>query len=183
MKYARAGMSLFELLVVMTIIGVVYSVAIFSLDKKEIMKTDTTLLNLKKNLSAFGHTGKIQMICDLEGKECRVVTENDKIASKLKLISEGKVTRYGIDRFGELYPMDPTIVHANSKTEQASFTYTLYPDGTATALILKDDKNFYLYTPLGDELPFVTDSEEALKDFLYNEAHYPLKMDDYYAMP
>jgi len=167
----------------MMIIGIVYSVAMFTMDKKEVTKTDISLLSLKKNLSAFEHTGTIKMVCDLSGRECRVTTQNNKSVTKIKLLSHGNITRYGIDRFGELYPMDPSIIHTNSTTEQASFTYTFYADGTTTALILKDDKNFYLYTPLGGDAPFVTDSEEELKNVLYNEAHYPLKRDDYYAMP
>lgn len=183
MKSSRAGMSLFELLIVMMIIGIVYSVAMFTMDKKEIAKTDISLLSLKKNLSALEHTGTIKLICDLSGNECRVTAQNNKSETKIKLLSDGKIRRYGIDRFGDLYPMDPSIVHANSKTEQASFTYTLYADGTTTALIVKDDKNFYLYTPLDRDAPFVTDSEEELKNVLYNEAHYPLKRDDYYAVP
>ena len=54
---SRRGMTLFELLIVMMIVGIVYSISIISLNKEKISASTMNLSNLKSTLLALEHTG------------------------------------------------------------------------------------------------------------------------------
>lgn len=183
MKNGRSGMTLFELLVVMSIVGIVYSIGIFAMDKKDFTTSDISLPTLKKALSALEHTGKITLFCHSGCDECTVLTDHGKNTLSVRLRSSGEITRYGFDRFGELHPLGPVVTRVHGKMEEGCFAYSLYPDGTSSPLIVKEANRFYAYTPLGGDVPFVTDSEEALKDYIHDEKRYPLTSDGYYAAP
>jgi prepilin-type N-terminal cleavage/methylation domain-containing protein len=180
MSTRRKGMTLFELLVVMTIMGIVYSIAIFVVKKEDISTTNITLMTLKKRLLEMEPSGKIEIFCSQGCHECLIKQGKTNNLTKIKLETTGEIINYNLDRFGELYPRNAIISHINGKTEQGCFNYVLNPDGTSSFLLLKEGQNFYLYTPMGGETPFVAQSEEALKEFLHNESIYPLKSDEYY---
>lgn len=180
MSTRRKGMTLFELLVVMTIMGIVYSIAIFVVKKEDISTTNITLLTLKKRLLEMEPSGKIEIFCYQGCRECLVKKAETNTMSKIKLETTEEIINYSLDRFGELYPRANVISHISGKTEQGCFSYSLNLDGTSSFLLLKEGENFYLYTPMGGETPFVTQSEAVLKEFLHNESIYPLKSDEYY---
>ena len=77
--------------------------------------------------------------------------------------------------------MKNTITNTQGSLEQSCFEYTLYPDGTSSFLILKDNNAFYAYTPLQDDKPLIANNPESLTRLIFDETHYPLKEDDYYA--
>lgn len=174
-------MTLFELLIVMTIIGIVYSIGVFTLSKEKVTASTMTLMTLKPTLGALAQSGKTRIVCDLSCSECRVWSADETPLSTVRLKSEGAIERYGFDRFGELKKLGYPLTRTEGKLRQACFEYTLYPDGTATSLILKSDNKYYAYTPLGEEKPYVTGSEEALRNFIFNASNYPVRGDDYYA--
>lgn len=177
----RGGMTLFELLVVMTIVGIVYSIGIFTLSKEKATASTMSLMTLKSTLGAFSQSGKTRIVCDLSCRECRVWSADETPLATVHLKSEKSIERYGFDRFGELKKLGAALTRTEGALRQACFEYTLYPDGTATPLILKSDNKYYAYTPLGGEKPYVAGSDEALRRFIFNESNYPLRGDDYYA--
>lgn len=180
MKNTRKGMSLFELLIVMTIIGVVYSIGVFTLKTEKATAQVLNLSTLKTTLLSLSTSGKLRLVCDTSAQECRIYSANGKMLTTAHLQFKGTVQRYGYDRFGELRPLGNVIVQNEGKSVQSSFEFTLNQDRTVTPLILKNSDHFYVYTPLGDDKPFIAENEEQVRTFLYDERHYPLKGDDTY---
>jgi prepilin-type N-terminal cleavage/methylation domain-containing protein len=180
MNTIRTGMTLIELLIVMIIIGIVYSIGMFTVAKNKIIPTAITLDNLQKNLAALDHEGKITLSCNLQSDECTLETNKETITG-IHLNTKGKITRYGFNREGELYPLGPIITHINGKTELSAFSYALNADRIASWLLLKQNDMYYLYTPLYGDKPFITTDEDSVKNMLYNETIYPIKSDSYYA--
>jgi len=178
---SRKGMTLFELLVVMMIVGIVYSISIFTLNKEKVSASTMNLSNLKSTLLALEHTGEIRLICDTLCQECRVWSGDDTVIANMHLESDGSVQRYGFDRYGELKPMGDMLTHTQGALHQSCFEYTLHPDSTSSFLILRDNNAFYAYTPLQDNKPLIAASAESLALQLFDEEHYPLRDDDYYA--
>jgi prepilin-type N-terminal cleavage/methylation domain-containing protein len=180
MKTSRAGMTLFELLIVMTIVGIVYSIGIFTLKKENITAPVLTISTLKTTLLSLGQSSEIRLICDTSCQECRVLSNDGKVLTVAHLQSEETVSRYGFSRYGELQEWGKSVANINGNLTQECFEFSLHPDGTVTPLILKNNNTFYAYTPLGDDKPYITKSEEDLRKFIFNESLYPLRGDDTY---
>lgn len=180
MKLSRSGMTLFELLIVMTIIGIVYTVGMFTLKNQKASAPILTLSTLKTSLSALSQPGEIRLLCDTSCKECRIFSNEGNLLITAHLESKGIIKRYGFNRFGELLEWGNIVAEGSGKLEQGCFEMSLRPDGIITPLILKNNNKFYLYTPLGGDKPYIASSEEQIRLFLYNEALYPLKGDDAY---
>lgn len=178
----RIGMTLFELLVVMVIIGIVYSIGLFSLKKEKVAVATVKVSTIKTTLRAMEHSGEIRMVCDVPCQECHVYSSEDTVIAILHLSSQESPVRYGFDRFGELKALGNVVTRVGEELKQGCFEVSLRRDGTFTPLILKSEDTFYLYTPLGGDAPFVATSEEELRQFWFNEASYPLKTDDYYGI-
>jgi len=179
-KTFRGGMTLFELLIVMIVVGIVYSMGMFTLKKEKITTSTLTLSAIQSSMRALEHPGKIRMVCDMPCQECRVYSTDDKPLATFDLPTNGKIVRYGFDQYGELRELPPIVTRVGEKLQQGCFEVSLLSDGTFTPLTLKSNQTFYAYTPLGGDKPFVTQSEDALRAFLFNETHTPLKLDDYY---
>jgi prepilin-type N-terminal cleavage/methylation domain-containing protein len=180
MKRWRRGMSLFELIVVVMIVGILYSLAIFTLKKEKVIPLTMSLSSIKTTLLSFSQQSEIRMVCDISCQECSIFDHNANLLTTLTLVSEGPVQRYGFNRFGELQRWGNAVVSHEGRLSEGCFEVTLSPDGLITAFILKSKNTFYVYTPLGDAKPYITTSEEAVRKFVFDESTYPLRGDSYY---
>lgn len=180
MKPRRSGMSLFELIVVVIIVGVVYSLAIFSLKKEKAIPSIMTLSSIKTTLLSFSQQSEIRMVCDLSCEECRLFDHDEKVLTTLTLASDTPVYRYGFNRFGELQRWGNAVVSSEGRLSEGCFDVTLSPDGLITPFILKSENTYYVYTPLGDAKPYISTSEEAVRKFVFDELTYPLSGDTFY---
>lgn len=180
-KNIRKGMTILELLIVMTIIGSIYSVAIFSFKKQNINMPSFSLLNMKKNLFSIERAGKKTIFCNIDSSDCKIIINNESKSSSVKLEHDGEIIQYSFTIDGELKPLGISLNNIGNKINENSFEYTINPNGVSSFLILKNKDTFYLYTPLMEELPFVTKSEEELKTKVYSESIFPVRRDDYYA--
>jgi prepilin-type N-terminal cleavage/methylation domain-containing protein len=177
----KKGMTILELLIVMTIIGSIYSIAIFSFKKQDINTPSFSLMTLKKNLSSIEKSGKKTLFCNIDSSECRISINNESKTSKIKLIHDGDITQYTFNIEGDLKPSGVSLNHIGNKINENSFEYTINSDGISSFLILKNKEDFYLYTPLMGEQPFVSKNEEEIKSKVYSESIFPVRRDDYYA--
>ncbi len=180
MKTSRAGMTLFELLIVMTIIGIVYSIGLFTLKKEKVTAATLTPSTLKTTLLALSQSSTIRLLCDIPSQECRVFSNEGKVLTTAHLHTDAPILRYGFNRFGELRVLGNVVTRTNRGLSQGGFEISLLPDGSTTPLILKSNNKFYVYTPLGEDKPYITNSEEALRKFVFNESLYPRRGDDAY---
>lgn len=180
MKPWRRAMSLFELIIVVIIVGVVYSLAIFTLKKESVIPSSMGLSSIKTTLLSFSKQSPITMTCDVSCQECRVFDHNSKMLTTLTLVSDAPIHRYGFNRFGELQRWGSTVIRRAGTLTQECFELTLSPDGVITPLILKSENTFYVYTPLGDNKPYVSNSEEEVRNYLFDESSYPINGDELY---
>lgn len=173
-------MTLFELLIVIMIVGIVYSLGLFTVQKERVASTTVPLSDIKTSLTAMEHSGTIRLVCDSSCRDCRILDAKQSPIGYLRLQSEGFPKRYAFDRYGELRPIGTPIIRTDKGLEEACFDFTLFPDGTSSSLILKDNDSFYAYTPLTDQKPYITGSTDALRRFVFDEHRYPMKQDDVY---
>jgi hypothetical protein len=173
-------MSLFELLIVMIIIGIVYSIGIFTIKKEKVLTPTMNISTLRTTLLSLSQPSEIRIVCDISCQECSVYSANSKELTTLHLDSNDTISRYGFDRFGDLKELGNIVTRTKEGLSQGCFEMSLRPDGTVSPLILKSNQKFYAYTPLGGNKPFITESEEELRSFLFNESLYPTKGDETY---
>jgi prepilin-type N-terminal cleavage/methylation domain-containing protein len=176
----RSGMSLFELIVVVIIVGVVYSLATFTLKKEKVIPLTMGVSSIKTTLLSLSAQSEIRMVCDLSCQECRLFDRDDKVLATLTLASETPVYRYGFNRFGELQRWGNAVVSHEGRLSGGCLEVNLSPDGRITPFILKSENTYYVYTPLGDAKPYRSTSEEAVRKFVFDESHYPMRGDSYY---
>ncbi|MDP3119449.1 MAG: hypothetical protein Q8N01_03400 [Sulfuricurvum sp.] len=180
MKPWRSAMSLFELIIVVIIVGVVYSLAIFTLKKENAIPSTMSLSSIKTTLLSFSQQSPITMTCDVSCEKCRIFDHNSNILTTLTLVSDAPIHRYGFNRLGELQRWGSAVIPRAGTLTEECFELTLSPDGVITPLILKSDNTFYVYTPLGDNKPYISSSEEEVRNYLFDESSYPLNGDDFY---
>ncbi len=180
MKPWRSAMSLFELIVVVIIVGIVYSLAIFTLKKENVIPLTMSLSTIKSTLLSLSSQREIRMVCDVSCQECRIFDQDENLLTTLTLLSNTPVHRYGFNRFGELQRWGNAVVSHEGKLSQGCFEVTLSPDGIITPIILKSENTYYVYTPLGEAKPYITSDEEEVRNFVFDESRYPLKGDSYY---
>lgn len=180
MKPWRSAMSLFELIIVVIIVGVVYSLAIFTLTKEKAIPSTMSLSSIKTTLLSFSQQSEIRMSCNVSCQECKLFDHNGKVLTTLTMVSHSAIHRYGFNRFGELQQWGNTVVSREGKLTQGCLNVTLSPSGVITPFILKSENTFYVYTPLGESKPYISSSEEEVRKYLFDESSYPLNGDEFY---
>jgi hypothetical protein len=176
-------MSLIELLVVLIIIGAVSSIALYTLQKSPISSPAVSLATLKKVLWASSEGSNASLICTLDCRECSIRFEQSKKILPLSFKKEGEIVRYGFDRYGELRPLGHPIISTEKGYREISFALTVTSNGLFSPLILKNNHTFYAYTPLGNDEPLITQSEEKVRELFYNEDIAPIRNGSYYGAP
>lgn len=180
MKPWRSAMSLFELIVVVIIVGILYSLAIFTFKNEKATPPAMNLSSIKTTLLSLSEQREIRMHCDASCEECSIFDHTGKVLTTLTLVSDTPVHRYGFNRFGELQRWGNAVVSNDGRLTQGCFDVTLSPDGAITPFILKSGNTFYVYTPLGENKPYMSTSEKEVRKFIFDESAYPLSGDAFY---
>ena len=122
------------------------------------------------------------MLCDETCAQCRVFTADNQQLTTARLQSNFSIKRYEFNRFGELKPLGNVVFRTPEGLKQGCFEFTLRSDGSVSPLILRSNHQFYAYIPLGADTPYVTKSEESLRQFMFKDASYPLRAEDTYGV-
>jgi len=146
--------TLIELLLVIIIMGLVYSFVGNSFVKQQKSRT-ITLQKLPKAVRTFGvETAQFRLFgreCDKyiwlngSGTESITVEDSIKINRKLKV--------YNFDMYGELREVDFGTFRLENRDHKICFEYHLYRNGSTSSYIVEDEKaeKFYLFKPLKRE--------------------------------
>jgi hypothetical protein len=175
----RTAMTILELLVVVLIIGIVYTFGLFALNKTSVSTSNITLNTLKTSLGASSGGKTITLVCDTDCTTCTTILRDSSNTTSVRLAQKDSLSVHTFDPNGELQKANPVIYSRNGVLKEGCFSYTLNADGTSSHLLLKSGPNYYLYTQ--NATPIITQSIETLRNALYLQANYPMTNDDYYA--
>ena len=92
----KKAFSLIELLIVILIVGIVYSISIGSFKKIKESGEKLDLENLKSYLQAIPHRKKVSVVCLNECLECEIFTDGEKY-KKIKSFVDRSVKSYRYD--------------------------------------------------------------------------------------
>lgn len=164
----RSAFTLIELILVITIIGIVAALAGNRLSTLSQHSTVLTPLTLKNYLSALHSNKRLDLVCYEKGSRCDLWEGDKKIRTALTLESASPLTVFAFNRYGRLIATDPAIYSHKNEMGEGSFLFSLYPDGTSTPLILQSDEEFIAYTPLADSP--ISGNEDEIRTTLYDTA-------------
>lgn len=164
----KKGFTLFELIIVVFIIGTAYYLVVPYFNKHESKKFE--FYDLQKYLLSFSSKGNIELICIEDCKKCYVFFENKKIP--VSVISPPLVAYYYENDHLEELEFLPSK-HFNLR-EKVCFSYTADAQKkTGDELFVKYDNKIYYFTPYFQK-PLVFDDLSRAKDF-YQKLLYKLK--------
>jgi prepilin-type N-terminal cleavage/methylation domain-containing protein len=150
----RSAFSLIELMIVIAIIGVVYTLAISKIkapsEQKEQKPTFTTL---KEYLHSFSHDGKsVKLLCTDQCQKCAIYSDGEKLQD-FKSFFDASVELYRYDFFQADLP----------KAHDGCFELSVDGDGVSDQVIIVYKEKVYDYTRYFKPVK-VYDSLQELKD-------------------
>lgn len=165
----KKGFTLFELMIVMLIIALVYAMFVQNFSTKQI-EQKPKIENLREfllNLQADSKS-KITIICTDSCKICKLYI-NDKVKNENfdLFADEARVFAYGLEgstlekiEFDDFYT-------SKYDSEEVCFRYNLYPNSSSDKMILEYNDRFFLYDNYFYETKEFSSLEEA-KESWYN---------------
>ncbi len=167
----KKAFSLIELIIVVTIIGIVYAVVLNSFKSTQNI-TYANFANLKDKFLPFWKRGSLLefYIYDNCSKSILFLNSN-KLTNQpdfdIKMFKEIKV--YKTDRFAEAKKVEFAPLKFDNKLYSVCFKYTIFPNGSSSSYIVKLLDNYYIMYPYMMDTKVATTLNEAVDLFLNKE--------------
>jgi len=164
----KKAFSLIELLIVILIIGIVYTLSVGNFKKIKDESTKLTLQNLKEYLQKFPHEKSVRLLCLDDCSSCDILVDGEKLKEIKGLLDKSvRVYRYDFnlgmqDKSREVY------FNSENVEEDVCFSYSVDKKGVGDQVIVEfKDKvyDFSIYlssTPVYDSLEEVVEAKESL---------------------
>ncbi len=159
-------------MVVIIIIGVVYSLVIGSFDPKKSVKV-TTLTNLKDALLPLWSKGvRVDLyIYDNCSKSALFINneikEDLEVSIKTDIFKDIKV--YKTDSYGAKKRVEYPPVIIENRVHKVCFQYTIFPNSSNSSYIVKSAKKYYTFSPYFEHTKIWTNFDNALDYYLKKE--------------
>lgn len=163
---SRKAFTLIELILVISLMGIIASLVSSRLASLADNSVTLTPATLKSYLSSFSSSKKLDLLCYDGCTQCDLWEGDKKIRTAITLENNTSLIPYRFSPYGRLIPADPVIRSDSEGIRQGCFTFSLTPDGVSSPLILKSEGNFIAYTPLTETI--ISGSEEHLRLLLYD---------------
>lgn len=143
----RHGFTLFELLIVVLLIAILYGVFINKLQQnapKE-QREQVTLTTLKKLLSQFPVQHEREVICTEPCKECRIYLDGHPLEEGELTLFETPPTVWRPDPYGAYQPVTfSPLLDPRHEAKQVCFRFSLFRNGSSSSYIVQTGEKRYL---------------------------------------
>jgi prepilin-type N-terminal cleavage/methylation domain-containing protein len=162
------GFTLFELLIVIVIIGLIYGLFVSNLQNKEVDSDAITLLSMKKTLLNQPFKRQSDIICFEPCQECFIYNDSQKSESEAFSLFNAPPKVYVKDQYDRLELQQ--FLPFKSEGEQfkdVCFRFTLFNNKSSSHFIVENEKKFYLFHPyMADvqELQTLPEAEKLFSD-------------------
>jgi prepilin-type N-terminal cleavage/methylation domain-containing protein len=162
----KKAFTLFELMVVVMIIGIVYSLVLGTFNPKNSIKI-ANLKNIKQGLLPHWKKGhKVEFyVYDKCSKSIVYINgepkENIKPDIQNSLFDKIKV--YKKDRYGDKTELEFTPVKLENKIYKSCFKYTIFPNGSSSSYIIYSNKKYYILYPYFKDTQISTSIDDAFE--------------------
>jgi type II secretory pathway pseudopilin PulG len=167
----KKSFTLFELVVVVIIVGLLYSFAIRAFNFNNTTTQTLTLKNLKQFLISKNFTDTISLKCSLTDNKCFLYIDNKLQTNNVKLLNlDTNLEVYAYDdTFKQIYfqPIKPKAL----KSYDILFELTINKDNKHKDLIVKNFDKYYIFNSIYLQ-PIEVDNPRDYFDNLTQEAKY-----------
>ncbi len=147
MKIAsKSSFTLFELLIVILIISIIYGIFIERLSSKEEKIKRLGLENVRQILSLYDFNESAKLRCVDQCKNCYLFLDGKK-AQKIPSFFKSEPKVYDFDIHGMLSPVRFVPLFEENMPKDVCFEYDLYPNGSGSSYIVEYEKRYYIFYP------------------------------------
>lgn len=152
----RCAFSLIELLIVILIIGVVYTLAISNFQKLEDGTTNINLQTLKKFLHSIPHEKNVKLLCLDECSSCDIFVDGKKSKEYKGIFDDFldknvKVYKYDFS-LGYVEHQHQVYFNSEDVEEDVCFSYSIDKKGIGEQVLVEYDESVYDFSPYIDEV-------------------------------
>jgi len=162
----KRGFSLFELMLVVILIGLIYSLVLGKINKKKVININK-LENLKSVLSSSKNSEKIQLIVYDNCKKIHLLGLDKKLNIDISLFKD--LTTYKLDTSNNLKKVEFTPILVDKKIYDVCFNFTIYENESSSNYIVKQNNKFIVFNSYFKD-SYITDNEDdAIVNFTNKE--------------
>ena len=168
----RAAFSLLELLIVVVIIGLIYTLALPNFASLEQKKSNLTLADLKSVLQNTPHEERIAFLCIQECKECFLEVDSQRVEDTEKRFEnflDATVQRYKYEQQRGMVLLEKELYFKDENSyEELCFSYTIDKQLGGDAVYIAYGGKIYDYataftTPIYNSIEEVQEMREKLE--------------------
>lgn len=161
----RKGFTLFELLIVVTIMGVIYAIVLqnFSFNQADEKIEELKLENIPAFLKgAFaGSKDKVTFTCYDSCSKCGFFVNNEELNSTENLFEKHSSPLVYTLEDERLEEVEFEDIFVNEVSKTVCFKYSLYPNQSTDRMVLEYKDKVYFYDNLQDEVKEFDSKEDA----------------------
>ncbi len=144
------GFTLFELLLVVLLIGIIYGIFVHKLSQKDTQKEADriSLKTLKSFLQTFSPSDEAVLRCFTPCETCYVYRDGKQIGDLEVPLFESIPNVYNHDTFGQLQRVEFIPIEGKNRAIiDVCFEYTLFANQSSSNYIVEYKENYYLFEP------------------------------------
>ncbi len=158
--------TLFELLIVIILIGLIYGLFVSSLHNKEVQSDAITLLSMKKTLLKQSYEKKSEIVCLEPCQECFIYNDGEKSEAKAFSLFKTPPKVYKKDYYGRLEKQQFLPLFNKENVQQdVCFRFSVFNNKSSSNYILEADEKFYVFPAYMRDVNMTKTLEEATKLF------------------
>ena len=159
----KRAFSLIELLIVIMIIGVVYTLAIGSFQKLSDGSSKLTLGNLKEYLQSIKHSKSVKLICLDDCSECDVYVDGNRSRTIEGFLDESvRVYRYEFS-YGAVEIEKELFFNIDDVEEDVCFSYEVDKSGVGDQVLVEFKESVYDFSSYFSQTAVYSSVEAAVE--------------------
>ncbi len=171
MKYKLSAFTLIEMLIVLILIGVIYTLILNRYKPKKEELYLQSKIPFRSVLLPFWNHSHVILLCGDKCKKCNIYDDGGKIIKRIKksLFKQNDIPKfYVFNDNGEINRKEFLHIRPKKSEEKICFRFDLYPNKSSSELILEyqNGKVLYLSPYFNDTLSF--SSLEGVQNYFEN---------------
>ena len=167
----RTAFTLFELIIVVALIGIIYSLVLSNFHTKKDIKV-SKLQDLKQSLLPLWKDGKrVELIIYNNYKDVILSTNgdiNESYKPDIKISEFKDVEAYNIDQYGEIKKVEfAPIISQDGDTKKVDLKFCIYPNGSSSHYILKRGNEYFVFYPYFEDINITYDEQSAKEAYTH----------------
>lgn len=170
----KSAFTLFELMIVVLIIGIVYALVLNNFNSQKSVKI-LNIKELKDSLKPLWKKGKrVDLVLYDDCKKAAIVIDQEEINTsykpKIKLSKFQNIQAYKVDRDSQLKQIEFPPVIIDKQLRSVCFKFTIFKNGSSSSYILKKQNSpYYVFYPYFEDVNESVDESEAIDMLKHKE--------------